>query len=195
MRFSFSLILLLFVFSAIAQKQISDYRYSIGYFGNNLWNEGVNVGMEKLRSDTTYFNKKGKTRTVNKNYAANFGFYNDSESHLGMFLTAGWSRRKMLKNRFNPTSSLQPLGIYRSFLPETYKVNEDGEVRKVFLPGRFYLAPNVSAGIGRMGRWHPDNSWYVKLNITTLLPYSRAIVPLVNIEFGYHFNINSKIHE
>lgn len=175
-----------------AEAQVSNYHYSVAYFGNNFWNEGLNFGIEKQRFDTVKITKRGNTRSIQKNYAVNLGFYNDTKSHLGVFATAGWSKRKIFNNRFNFTSAAQPIGIYRSFLPETYKVQEDGDVKKVFLPGRFYLAPSVSAGIGRMGKWNPDNGWYTRVNVTALLPYSRAIVPLVNVEFGYHFAIKPK---
>jgi hypothetical protein len=189
---NFALIVSIFLCSA-SNAQLTNYHYSVAYFGNNLWNEGLNLGIEKLRDDSTKTTKRGKTRQIQKSYAANIGFYNDTKSHLGLFVGAGWSKRKIFQNRFNFTTTAQPIGLYRSFLPETYKVKDNGEVKKVFLPGRFYLAPSVSAGIGRMGRWNEDNGWYTRVNVMTLFPYSRAIVPLINVEFGYHFAIKPKV--
>ncbi len=177
------------------KEHIPNYHYSMSYFGNNLWNEGFNFGIEKLRYQYPKENKRGKERTIVKSYSVNIGFYNDTGSHLGAFVVGGWEFRKIFGNRFNLTAALQPFGIYRSFLPETYKVKDNGEIKKVLLPGRMFLSPSVSAGFGRMGRWNPDNGWYTRLNIMTLLPYNRALLPLMNIEFGYHFTINPKKDE
>jgi hypothetical protein len=105
-----------------------------------------------------------------------------------VFITAGWFRKKFLKNRWNLSTSLEPIGLYRSFLPETYEVDDNGEVSKVTLPGRFYLSPSASAGIGRLSKENPDNGWFLRANINTLFPYNRVFMPLFNVDLGYHFS-------
>ena len=169
-----------------------NHQYSVSYFGNNLWNEGLNFGVEKRKYHIPKVNKRGKESNIIKGYALNLGFYNDTDTHLGAFIVAGWTFKKVTRSRFNLTTSLQPFGLYRSFLTETYKVSDNGDIRKVFLPGRMYFAPSVSAGFGRVGRLNPENGWYTRMNIMTLLPYNGALLPLLNVEFGYHFVIKFK---
>jgi len=173
---------------SVAQETSPEYIINIGYFGNNLWNEGFRLGVEKPRDTFTKTNKRGKERTIARSYSANFNLYHDTDSHTGVFITAGWSRKKFLKNRWNLSTSLEPIGLYRSFLPETYEVDDNGEVSKVMLPGRFYLSPSASAGIGRLSKENPDNGWYLRANVTTLFPYNRVFMPLFNVDLGYHFS-------
>lgn len=196
MKFNPSLIsiLVLLVLPSTVNAQLDSLAsptYRLSYFGNNLWNEGLNAGVEYPQLKITKNNKKGKQRTITKSRSANVNFYHDNGSHSALFITMGWSKRKVFPNRFNFTSSAEPIGLYRSFLPETYKVKDDGSIKKVFLPGRFYLAPSLSAGFGRVGKLRPENGWYARVNLTTLMPYNRSIMPLVNVEFGYHFKLNN----
>lgn len=187
---SLPILLYLILLSGIsmAQDNSSNYTVNVGYFGNNLWNEGFRLGLEKPRDTYTKTNKSGKERTIVRSYSANLNLYHDSDSHTGVFITAGWSRKKHLNNRWNFSTSLEPIGLYRSFLPETYEVDDNGDVSRVSLPGRFYLSPSASAGFGRVSKENPDNGWYARANITTLFPYNRVFMPLFNIEFGYHFS-------
>ncbi len=195
MRIAQLLILIILSSYGFAQRFLEinkeELSYTISYFGNNLWNEGMRLGVESPKDQFTK-TKKGKDLEILKSYSASLNGYRDNGAHTGVFITAGWSKKKLYPNRFNISSSLEPMGVYRSFLPETYKVDEDGEINKVFLPGRFYLASSASAGIGRVNKKKPDNGWHARVNVTALYPYSRAIVPLVNIELGYHFKINTK---
>ena len=185
------LMLVMLQTSGNGQELAQDFRYSVSYFGNNIWNEGLNFGLDKIRYSYPKTNKKGKEKTITKSHLINIGFFNDSNSHLGAFAVAGWGSKIVFKNRFNLTSAVQPFGLFRSFLPETYKVKSNGEINKVFLPGRLYLCPSISAGFGRIGKKNPDNGWFTKLNMMVLLPYNKAILPLLNVEFGYHFTIKS----
>ena len=188
---SISTCLFLIFTNGISQDSLPAYSYSASYFGNNVWNEGLNFGIEKHRYSYPKSNNREKERTIVKSHVLNVGFYNDSGSHLGMFAVAGWGTKKVFANRFNLQTNLQPIGIYRSFLSETYKVKNNGDIKKVILPGRYYLSPSISLGFGRVGKRNPKNGWYSRVNLMTLLPYNKAILPLLNVEFGYHFILKS----
>lgn len=166
------------------------FTYTVSYFGNNLWNPGLKFGAEMPKNENTITNKKGKERSILNNYAADIGFYRDGGSHVGVFLGAGWQRKKVFNKRFFITMEGKPLGFYRSFLPETYKVEDDGSIKKVGLPGRFYFAPSVSAGFGIAGKKDTERALFAKVHVITLLPYNTYIMPLLNIELGYQFNLS-----
>ncbi len=173
-----------------AQNQ--DLHYTFSYYGNNLWNEGFALSVEKLSNVDSLSNKRGKSFIKMKSHAVSIGMYNDSGSHTAMFISAGWQWRKITTSRWNWIYAVQPFGVYRASYPEAYKVNDDGSVNEIFLPGRNYLAPCISAGFGRMGRWNPKNGWQARIHLMTLLPYNKTILPLLNFELGYHFSIQSK---
>lgn len=172
-----------------AQIQVKDLSYSISYLGNNLWNPGFKLGAIAPKTSQIKSNKKEKKRTIQTNYIGSLGFYHDQNSHSGVFVHAGWQRKKIYSNRFFIAWEGKPLGIYRSFLPETYKVAEDGSVTKVSIPGRFYLAPSASAGIGFVDRLNPNQGLFAKVNMMLLLPYNTYVMPLLNVEFGYQFTL------
>ena len=173
------------------QGQSREPIYHLSYFGNNLVHGGLKVGMEFPKRSFEQITRTGKTRTIRNSYRADLGCYHHNNNHLGLFVNAGWQRTKIFSNRFFWTVSANPLGLYRSFLPKTYRVDEEGNVQRVFLPGRVYLAPSVSAGIGRVGKRHPERGWFVKGTVITLLPYNTYLMPLLNVEFGYHFSFQS----
>lgn len=200
------------------------YRYSVGYFGNNIWNPGVKLGFEyagrvkkeevKPDADSTINrlfggNSEGQTVSGTENYTtgstgistdhtqnrklslkkewvpgANIGVYLDPGSHAGIFTNAGIGYRRTNEKGRTRYASLNPAGIYRSFLTETYAYDDQGTVERVTLPGNFYYAPAFSVGIGKFTDPDFQSGWFTHLTIITLMPYNHWVMPLINLEAG-----------
>lgn len=170
------------------------------YCGNNLWNPGLKFKMEyqwKEFVKTKLKVKKGeeinKTKKREILFQGDVGLYWDPRSHVGAYTTYGIQYRKTGNKKFQYSLGVNPLGYYRSFLPETYEVNENGEVSKVFLPGNSYYAPSFSLGMGREREAKASlKAWYLNLDLMILYKYNANFVPLVFLEYGYRFNIKKK---
>jgi hypothetical protein len=195
------LILILIAFtttSLFAQKDsISFFRDKLNYYGaysgNNLINPGLNFGADYnlfLKEKQKQKKKKQKIITHQLDFNGNIGFYWDPLNHWGIYTNYGISYLKTKTKGFQFHTGLNPLGYYRSFLPETYEVDENWEVEKVFLPGRSYYAPSFTLGFGHT---RPDkflNAWSLKFKTLILTPYNGHTMPLFFVEYGYCFNLN-----
>jgi hypothetical protein len=155
----------------------------------------------KTKRKTNQKTKRGKEKTKVKTreflLRGDLGFYWDPGSHVGLFTTYGIGYRKTGTKGFQFNLGANPLGYYRSFLPETYEVNDNGDVEKVFLPGRSYYAPSFTLGLGK--KMKPDgflgntfSAWYLNLNTILLYKYNANSLPLVFVEFGFMFNQKNK---
>ena len=183
---------LLFVgaFSSGLYGQVSEL--GVHYFGNNAWNSGLSISASQSRSADSIKRLIGTDKKwVEKSYQVSGGFYNDRNAYSAVFANAGFYRRRIRRNGWLNITELKPLGVYRSFLPETFRVNDRGEVSAVQLPGRFYYSPSASIGMGKYSKKRPKNYWHVDANLMLLLPYNTYVMPLVNLQVGYNFSLQN----
>lgn len=149
---------------------------NLSYYGNNLWNPGLKVGLEKAISpDNSWL------------LISDLGFYRDPGTQLGLFHSYGIVKRKTGAKGFHVQLGLSPLSVYRSFLSETYEVSGNGVVEQVRLPGRTYVAPVIHGGIGSRWEKKPIEGWFMNLHGMILMPYNTFILPLINVEVGLRF--------
>jgi hypothetical protein len=168
--------------------------FNISYHGNNLWNPGLNAGVEQLWSVSHKANKRSQPVVIEKFFNADFGFFRDYSRQTPFFTHVGINNRRYRenKNSLHFQFGFSPVGIYRAFLPETWEYTVNGTVEKVLLPSRWYYAPAVSLGMGRFHRNQPGTGWFVEMNITTLMPYNTYVMPLLNIKAGYRIPLNKQ---
>lgn len=86
---------------------------------------------------------------------------------------------------------LSPLGTFYSLLPETFEVDELGEVTQVGFPRRVYFAPSIHLEKG----WSPaalKGFLHAGGQLMFLMPYNTSVLPLVFIELGYSIPLNSQ---
>lgn len=183
---SFQLILLIACLGLLQSTagQNRPTRLEMSYLGNNLWNPGVKLALDTELSQQKLQSPQGKEKSLHKSHRLDAGFYVDPGSYTGLFINAGWQRKTIYPKRYFISWAANPVGLFRSFLPETYQVSPNGEIDKVALPGRLYLAPSFQAGVGRISGRHPNRSYFARLNMIILLPYNTFIMPLLNIELG-----------
>jgi len=170
--------------------------FKLGYSGSILWNNGLNFGAEYLWKEKlkTKDRKRG-TRTnihqflLNGNLGFTTNFF--SRTDTGAFTNFGMTWRRTNKKGKQFSIEFNPLGYYRSFLPETYKVNGD-VVGKVFLPGRSYYAPSISVGIGKLRKDKKLTGRYFNVNLMYRTPYNAGTLPSISLQYGYRFNFKKK---
>lgn len=169
--------------------------YKVGYSGNILWNNGINFGAEYvLKEYKKTKNRKRGQRTNTHQFLINgtLGFTTNfsSKTDTGLFTNYGITWRRTNKKGKQFSIAINPLGYYRSFLPETYKVSGDN-VEKVFLPGRGYYAPSLSIGIGRQRPGKKITGRYFKVNFMLRTPYNAGILPAFNFQYGFRFKLKN----
>jgi len=168
---------------------------NFSYHGNNLWNPGLNAGVEQPWSVIQKASRRQKPLTIETYFNADLGFFRDYSRQTPFFTHLGINKRRYREDKsgFHYQFGFSPVGIYRSFLPETWEYTVNGTVEKVFLPGRWYYAPVVSLGMGKLHQSQPGTGWFVEMNITTLMPYNTYIMPLLNIKAGYRIPMKKQI--
>ncbi len=169
--------------------------FSGAYYGDMIWNPGLKFGAEYVWKEKQKQKKKRKgTKTITKQkiLSGDVGFYISDLSRAEMFNYYGiiFRRTSSKKNR-QINFKFNPIGFYRSFLPETYEVVGE-EVNKVFMAGRNYYAPSISFGIGKMRKDKKLKARFININFMVLMPYNNSINPMISIDFGYRFNIKKK---
>lgn len=171
-------------------------QFKIAYSGNIFWNNGLSFGSEYLLKETLKTkNRRGKERTNTHQFLlnGNLGFTTNfsTSTDTGVFTNYGLTWRRINKKGKEFSIEFNPLGYYRSFLPETYKVNGDN-VEKVFLPGRGYYAPSISVSIGKQRPGKKITGRYFNINFMLRTPYNAGNLPAFNFQYGYRFIFKKK---
>ena len=170
--------------------------FKVSYSGNIFWNNGLNFGAEYLFKEYAKVkNRKRGLRTNTHQFLLNgtLGFTTNfsTKTDTGIFTNYGVSWRRTNKKGKQFSITFNPLGYYRSFLPETYEVNGDN-VEKVFLPGRGYYAPSISFGIGKQRPGKKITGRFFNVNLLLRTPYNAGTLPAINLQYGYRFNFKKK---
>lgn len=195
--------LLIYTVNIQAQQSLIDdssfldrTEFKVGYYGNLLWDNGINLGAEytwreKKKVKET---KKGQKTVTHQflfngsiGYSTNFA--NKTDNGLHTYYGLIW--RRTSPRRWQLHVSLNPLGYYRSFLPETYEV-KGGNVEKVFLPGRGYYNPTLSVGIGRQRKGKTRSGSYFNITFSPRFNYNAGTFPTLFLQYGFRFNFKNK---
>lgn len=168
--------------------------FSIGYYGNLAWDNGLNIGAEYLWKEKTR-KKKRKDKTISKQFLFNgnigysTNFSNKTDNGLLSNFGITWRRTNPKGKQIHFT--INPIGYYRSFLPQTYEVKGD-KVSRVTLPGRSYYSPSFVLGIGKKRSEKRRSGWYFNLQYTMRTHYNAGTLPVITLQYGYRFNFNNK---
>lgn len=204
MKIKLLTLLLFFTVSAIkAQESVLSERsflelteFKVGYTGNLVWNNGLQVGAEYLLKETIKIKekKRGPKKITNQwlldgNLGVTTNF--SSRTDTGVFANFGLMWRRTNKKDKQLSIGFNPIGYYRSFLPQTFEVSGEN-VNKVFLPGRSYYAPSLSIGIGRFRKDKKITGRYLNLNLRLRTPFNTTTLPAISIQYGFRFNFSKK---
>lgn len=144
-------------------------KIDLGYTGNNLWNPGITAGYHKpFASGVLSWALKGQT-------------YWDPGSHGAVSGMIGlrWNKKRNDISGWNV--GLFPLGVYRSFLPETWEVDGVGNLTRIRGAGNVYLNPSVDLRFER-SVYEKNSSWYLGISGSLLLGYNTYLLPLFFVE-------------
>ena len=196
------ILLLLSAVNIQAQNRDSDLgfldksAFKIGYYGDFIFDNGLNIGAEYLLLEKFKVKEKKKGKKtisyqflINGSLGFSTNFRNKTDNGLHTYYGLIWRRTSPKRWQFN--LELNPLGYYRSFLPETYEVIGD-KVSEVQFPGRSYYAPSIAVGLGRLRKEKRLSGWYANLNYTLRTPYNAGTLPTFSLQFGYRFNTKNK---
>lgn len=151
---------------------------SASYFGNNIWNPGLQVSGHWYREAQVH-----KKKTHYKFFEAGLAAYQDPGTSTNLLIQGGLGRIRTKRHHWFIKTALLPLGISHSFLPQTYAVSADGEVKKLSLAGRNYFAPGLEIASGKfLKNGHPLSCG---INVSLLAPYNYFVVPLINLKLTY----------
>ncbi|MEM6343804.1 MAG: hypothetical protein AAF927_07980 [Bacteroidota bacterium] len=167
-------------FNLSAQK-IDTPEWDVSYVGNNLWNPGLQFG----RLIPGLGRHEGPVI-----YQAHLGAYWDPQAQFNLYAFAGWQYRGSFSKRDYFDIRISPVGLLRSFYPEAYRVLDNGNTDKIFLPGRWYYAPEFSLTWGFRPKNEQIKQVYFGPQLFLLLPYNSRILPILNFQIGLNLKSN-----
>ncbi len=167
--------------SDLSAQMIDKPEWNVSYLGNNLWNPGLQVG--RLLPGRGHHG-------VPLIYQAHLGAYWDPQTQFNLFAFAGWQYRGSFTKRDYFDIRVSPLGLFRSFYPEAYRVLDNGNTEKIFLPGRWYYAPEFSLTWGFQLKNEQIKQVYFGPQLFLLMPYNSRILPILNFQIGLNLTNN-----
>ncbi|MFK7921079.1 MAG: hypothetical protein AB8H47_03940 [Bacteroidia bacterium] len=180
-RYWFILLVSFSLSYSLQAQESATKEWDLAYAGNNLWNPGLQVG---------YLKHGLSLQQKPLIYQARLGFYLDPQSQFNLFSFAGLQYRASMGQKNHFDIRLSPLGVFRSFYPEGYRVLDNGATEKIFLPGRWYYAPECSITFGFKLKNEKIKQVYLGPQLIFLLPYNSRALPILNFQVGLNFNSN-----
>lgn len=178
--------------TGITEQKLS---FTISYYGNMLIKPGIKAGADYVITQKRCSEKERKKAAANSMIkqlvvSGDVGSFWHPHSHVAIFnyYTLNYRIVKPTQQKFN-TIGLGP-GIYRSVYPETYEVDDSGEISPVSMAGRFYFAPVLVLGTGKFMAGKTIQSWHFNTNIMFLCNYNTGVVPLLSFDIGIGFSFN-----
>lgn len=175
--------------------QIKKLNVRISYYGINTFHAGLKVGVEypikRKIIEKPRIPRKYGLKIVRKEWIASvnlIGYYHRN-NHTGIWLNNELSRRRTGR-RGGFKEFTYGLGFLKTFLPNTYIVNDNGDIEKVFLPGRGYytLSFGIAYGKDLSVKHNKPICWYIKPNYYLIFPFNK----LFNMGFGFEIGITYK---
>ncbi|WP_421918960.1 hypothetical protein [Marinifilum sp.] len=147
--------LLLFIFWLVASNCVAQFKnlesISVSYLGEMITHPGIKVSADfnMKEWDKTKNSHRGSSKTITKSllFSPALGSFYHRRYQTGVFfMPEAKLKRKNPKGKFYEIGV--GLGYLRTFIPNTYKVNDAGEVSKT-LAGHNYFATNYSISFGK----------------------------------------------
>jgi hypothetical protein len=177
--------------------KLENLNFNASYYGETVWYPGLKVGAEYIISEKKKdiiktSKKRGEFTKIKTNQiiiTGNMGYYWQPHNYSSLFINSAILYRHIINKGFQYNFGISPLGMNTFFFNETYEVSEDGEVKKVSMPTRFFYSPSLIMGLGHTMKNERLSAWFLNLHVTGLLPYNNAVNLLAALEFGFRFNI------
>jgi hypothetical protein len=205
--------LLVIFFSSIVKGQDSGsytlnfnrtYDLVAGYYGVQITHPGLRIGLEtplyakvkdsegKRRIQLAELDSFYHQKIIKKVFFVrpNLVFYYHNQNHMGLLINAEYVKRRV--SRWNSFREMVVgVGYLRTFLGETYEVDDAGNVDKKILAGNGYFAPSFTLFIGK--DYHLKNKdiagFYMGPTLFLLVPYNSFFSASFSIEFGLRYKL------
>jgi hypothetical protein len=156
---------------------------------------GIKVGIEHPLFEKDKV-KETKRKIKHKKHqvisGANFGVYSHFKYNTALFLNTEIGYRYIRQGGII-FETMIGIGYLRTFLNgKTYSVNENGDVRNVFLAGNNSFMPSISLGFGHdvSQKSNRITSWFIKPVVFIQMPYNSSVLPHLALEAGVNFHLN-----
>lgn len=143
---------LLLHLSLISNSQfLNPQPFSISYYGEFITHPGLKIGLDyEIKHWEKNRTRKKKESLINQNsilLSPTIGFYSHRAYQTGLFILPEmcYNREKLNGNFFQAGIGF---GYMRTFLPDTYRLNELGEIEKIHAGYNYF----VSTGFVTFGR-------------------------------------------
>lgn len=177
--------------AADAPSFVGSTDFKVGLSFDGFSNAGLFIGAEHylLESIRTKEKRKGM-KTVRRQLLVhgNLGYttHFSTATQNGINAYSGFILRRVNNKSRELFIALNPLGVYRSVLTNTYEV-VDESVSRISLPGRSYYAPSVAIGIGRFRKATKRSGWHLSLQANTFKNYNAEQLVFLSLHFGRRF--------
>ena len=165
---------LLFLTSLLSVLSIgsrAQNRIQWAYSGSMILKPGINLDYSRVLNSSIRKIADGRTTTRQLITGLQVGSYYHQHMHTGLYLTPHLEWLKTTRKGFQYGIDL-PVGYLRTMIPQVYKVEASGALKKEHFSGtnHFILAPSLRVG-KRLK--HPGfiDEWYVKNKIMYIAPY------------------------
>jgi hypothetical protein len=185
------------VIRTIAPKSEWQNAYALSYFAPLVTNPGVRAEyqycFQKMQKEVKYTMLDYFLGTTNKNkstikikerlFTNGTAFYYDHNNHSAFMLTTAYTVRKHKKRMF--TERNIGLGVMRSFLPKTYKVDNNGAVSRVRFAGNIMMNPYYSYGLFFKDNKRENVEFFLRGSLYFYIPYNHTFNMNTMFEAGY----------
>jgi hypothetical protein len=168
--------------------------FSASYFGEGGSHYGAKIGVEYPLWTKEKIKVKKNHKQIPKSkivfVTGNVGCYIHRRNNVGLFVNSEIGFRK-IRNKGFRYEFLFGLGYLHTFLQgDTYEVNDNGSVKKVFLAGRSSLMTSLSCGLGYDFDYyfHSHFSLFLKPGFFVQYPFNTALAARTTIELGFFYN-------
>lgn len=183
----------------------SEVQFGLSYLHNGITNPGLQLHAEWVfHSRSKTFQKENRRlgrhfQTSERQFAleGRLGTYWDPLTQWAAFNHYIFSYRFVYRKPGMKQPSwaialgLGP-GYFHSILPETYAVDDQGNVRKIGLAGRGYFSTILDFKFIRERPGKRLSAFFWGLNTFSLYNYNATLAPTNNLYFGFRFQLKSK---
>ncbi|MEL6638079.1 MAG: hypothetical protein AAFW73_14595 [Bacteroidota bacterium] len=176
-----------------------EFNWTVSFTNNGVINPGLQVGLEwPFKNSVTIKERKSRRQgtyllTRRRQYAleGRLGIFWDPLLQVAVYhqylftLRAVYQKAQDDRPRWMMAVGIGP-GYLRSFIGETYAVDEAGRVERVRLASRGYFTPMWALRFIREHRQR-EGAWFVEINTRWLLGYNSGTVKYNTLLFGLRY--------
>ena len=164
----------------------------LSYFGESITHPGLKFGFEFILSGKNAHTKtNGKIVYRQLTISPNIGIYYHPRNHTGVFINSEIGYR-IIRQKGLMAQISAGAGYQRTFLAaKTYKINEQGEIQRIYLAGSNQLMPCMNVTLGKVmkGGNRYIITYFGRIGAFLQYPYNSMWLPSLVLELGIAFRV------